>query len=412
MNIYDDLVARGLLRQVTKESLKQRLNNKISVYCGFDPTADSLHVGSLLPLVTLLRFARSGHDVWPLVGGATGMIGDPSGKSAERVLNDTKTVEEFKQKIASQIESFIGKPPVDNYDFFANMDVFSFLRWGKFFTVNYMLGKESVRSRIEREDQGISYTEFSYMVLQAMDFHAMYDLFDCELQIGGSDQWGNITAGIDLIHKVKGNDKEAWGLTIPLVTNSEGKKFGKTEAGAIWLDKHKTSVYDFYQFWLNTSDADVYKFLKYFSFRSVEEIDLIEQTDKERGGKPLAQSILAQEMTALVHGQQELDSVIRVSKALFEDGFDFLTLDDFAKMKQMGVTFKTVNANATMQDVLIETGLASSKREAKEFLANSAVSVNKEKVLHPDIRLTDFDKYVHTYWVVRRGKKNYAIVSV
>lgn len=412
MNLYDDLVARGLLRQVTKENLKERLNSKISLYCGFDPTADSLHVGSLLPLVTLLRFARQGHDVWPLVGGATGMIGDPSGKSAERVLNDNKTVEEFKSKISNQIEKFVGKAPVDNLDFYRNIDVFEFLRWGKHFSVNYMLNKDSVRSRIEREDQGISYTEFSYMILQAMDFQAMFDLFDCELQIGGSDQWGNITAGIDLIHKVKGNDKQAWGLTIPLVTNSEGKKFGKTESGAVWLDKSKTSVYDFYQFWLNTADADVYKFLRYFSFKSVEEIEAIEKADKERGGKPLAQTLLAQEMTALVHGQEELDSVMRVSKALFEDSFDLLNTDDFSKMKQMGVKFKQIAPQATILDVLIDTGLAASKREAREFLANSAVSINKEKEVNPEKLITEFKPYVQTYWVIRRGKKQYAIITI
>lgn len=411
MNLYNDLLARGLLRQVTKENLKERLDRKISLYCGFDPTADSLHVGSLLPLITLMRFARQGHDVWPLVGGATGMIGDPSGKSTERVLNDNKTVEEFKQKISSQIEKFLGKAPVDNLDFYRNIDVFEFLRWGKYFSVNYMLNKESVRSRIEREDQGISYTEFSYMILQAMDYQAMFDLFDCELQLGGSDQWGNITAGIDLIHKSKGNDKQAWGLTIPLVTNSEGKKFGKTESGAVWLDKNKTSVYDFYQFWLNTADADVYKFLKYFSFKSVEEIDLIERVDKEHGGKPLAQAILAQEMTALVHGQEELDSVIRVSKALFEDGFDFLTFDDFSKMKEIGVPFKQMGPEKTILDAIVDSGLASSKREAREFITKGAVTVNKQKIVDVSAPLLTFEKYVYTYWVLRRGKKNYAIVS-
>ena len=319
-----DLRARGLIFQMAGEdALETWLNlESRTLYCGFDPTADSLHIGSLVPLLVLRRFQEAGHRPIALVGGATGLIGDPSFKAAERQLNTPDVVADWVDRIRQQVSQFIdfdGADPalvVNNLDWTQGLDVLSFLRdIGKHFSVNNMIGKESVKQRLDREGAGISFTEFSYMILQSLDFAELYRQYGCGLQIGGSDQWGNITGGIDLTRRLHG--KQVFGLTLPLVTKADGTKFGKTESGTIWLDATKTSPYAFYQFWLGTADADVYRFLRYFTFLPVDDIVAIEQADSEREGRPEAQRILAREVTQLVHGEAGLTAAERITDALF-----------------------------------------------------------------------------------------------
>ncbi|MBQ0785154.1 MAG: tyrosine--tRNA ligase, partial [Amphritea sp.] len=305
--LLQDLNARGLIAQMTsEEELEQHLaEGSVTLYCGFDPTADSLHIGSLVPLLALKRFQQAGHKPLALVGGATGLIGDPSFKAQERKLNDDSTVANWVEKLKGQVSQFIdfdsgdnSAEVVNNLDWTRDLDVLTFLRdVGKHFSVNQMIAKESVKQRIDREGEGISFTEFTYMILQSFDYQQLNASHNCTLQIGGSDQWGNITGGTELTRRMNGN--KAFGLTLPLITKSDGTKFGKTESGTIWLSPNKTSPYAFYQFWLQTSDADAYGFLKYFTFLSVEEIDALEKADAERDGRPEAQSVLAREVTRL-----------------------------------------------------------------------------------------------------------------
>jgi tyrosyl-tRNA synthetase len=415
MTLIKELKARGLVHQVTHEKeLEDKLNNEsLTLYCGFDPTAESLHVGSLLPLVTLLRFQKAGHNIIPLVGGATGMIGDPSGKSEERTLNTLDTIESFKQGIMTQIESIIEVPCTDNLSWISQIDMITFLRdFGKHFSVNAMLGKESVRQRVDRDDQGISFTEFSYMLIQSMDFLKLHQNQGCQLQIGGSDQWGNITAGTDLIRKTMGSEAEAFGLTIPLITNSEGKKFGKTESGAVWLDPAKTSPFQFFQFWLKTTDNDVYKFLRFFSMKSVEEIAEIEETDKNSGTKPIAQKLLAEELTAIVHGQESLESVLRITDALFSSDFEKLSLEDFEQLKMDGMSFSEIENDQELAEVVLLTGLASSKRQSREFIRNGAIQFNGQKEVKTEFVLNNDMMFFGKFGVLKRGKRNFALIEV
>ena len=332
MSVIKDLQSRGLIAQTTDiEALDALLNEqKISLYCGFDPTADSLHIGHLLPVLALRRFQQAGHTPIALVGGATGMIGDPSFKAAERSLNSAETVAGWVESIRNQLTPFLSFDGdnaaimANNADWFGSMNCLDFLRdIGKHFSVNAMLNKESVKQRIERDDVGISFTEFAYSLLQGYDFAELNKRHGAVLEIGGSDQWGNITAGIDLTRRL--HQKQVFGLTLPLVTKSDGTKFGKTEGGAVWLNAKKTSPYQFYQFWLKVADADVYKFLKYFTFLSIEEIDAIEAKDKASGTKPEAQRILAEEMTRLIHGEEALAAAQRISESLFAEDQSHLT---------------------------------------------------------------------------------------
>ena len=312
--LLEDLKARGLVFQIAgEERFVDWLNEKPrTLYCGFDPTADSLHIGSLVPLLMLRRFQEAGHRPIALVGGATGLIGDPSFKATERQLNTPDVVAGWVDKLKAQVSRFIAFDDTassamvaNNLDWTQGMDVLTFLRdIGKHFSVNSMIQKESVKQRIEREGSGISFTEFSYSILQSLDFAELYQRYECGLQIGGSDQWGNITGGIDLARRLHG--AQVFGLTMPLITKADGTKFGKTESGTIWLDASKTSPYAFYQFWLGTADADVYKFLRYFTFLPVEQIARIEEEDKTAQGRPQAQAVLAEEVTRLVHGQDGL----------------------------------------------------------------------------------------------------------
>lgn len=428
MNVLKDLQSRGLIAQTTDfEALETLLNEqKIALYCGFDPTADSLHIGHLLPVLALRRFQLAGHTPVALVGGATGMIGDPSFKAAERSLNTAETVAGWVEKIRGQLQPFLsfeGENPAvmaNNYDWFGGMNCLDFLRdIGKHFSVNAMLNKESVKQRIERDDAGISFTEFAYALLQGYDFAELNKRHGVRLQIGGSDQWGNITAGIDLTRRL--NQKQVFGLTLPLVTKSDGTKFGKTEGGAVWLSAEKTSPYQFYQFWLKVADADVYKFLKYFTFLSIEEIDAIEAKDKASGTKPEAQRILAEEMTRLIHGEAALQAAQRISESLFAEDQSSLTESDFEQLALDGLPAFEVSGSVNVVEALVLSGLAQSNKEARGFVNSKAVLANGGAVAlnnpghapeKPDdaYLLTDAHKRFGKYTILRRGKRNHVLL--
>ena len=427
-SVIQDLQSRGLIAQTTDiEALDALLNEqKISLYCGFDPTADSLHIGHLLPVLALRRFQQAGHKPIALVGGATGMIGDPSFKAVERSLNSAETVAGWVESIRNQLKPFLSFEGenaaimANNADWFGSMNCLDFLRdIGKHFSVNAMLNKESVKQRIERDDVGISFTEFAYSLLQGYDFAELNKRHGAVLEIGGSDQWGNITAGIDLTRRL--NQKQVFGLTLPLVTKSDGTKFGKTEGGAVWLNAKKTSPYQFYQFWLKVADADVYKFLKYFTFLSIEEIDAIEAKDKASGTKPEAQRILAEEMTRLIHGEAALQAAQRISESLFAEDQSSLTESDFEQLALDGLPAFEVSDGLNVVEALVKTGLASSNKEARGFVNSKAVLLNGQAAElnnpnhaaeRPDnaYLLTDTHKRFGKYTIVRRGKRNHALL--
>lgn len=412
--LLQDLKARGLIAQCTAdEELAEHLSTDCrTLYCGFDPTADSLHIGSLVPLLVLKRFQQAGHKPLALVGGATGLIGDPSFKAAERQLNTSDIVGDWVNKIRTQVSAFVefteeknGAEVVNNLDWIGEINVIEFMRdIGKHFSVNAMIQKESVKQRIDREGSGISFTEFSYMLLQSYDFAALNKAKECTLQIGGSDQWGNITGGIDLTRRM--NRNKVFGLTLPLVTKSDGTKFGKTESGTIWLDPSKTSPYAFYQFWLGTADADVYNFLRFFTFLSVDEIAAIEESDKSVQGRPAGQGVLAKEVTRLVHGEEGLASSIRITEALFSGDLASLTETDLAQLAQDGLPTTELEASEqTIVEVLTQSELAKSNKMAREFIGNGAVSVNGEKVADSEVVLKKEDALFGKYSVIKRGKK-------
>ena len=428
MSVIQDLQSRGLIAQTTDiEALDALLNEqKISLYCGFDPTADSLHIGHLLPVLALRRFQQAGHTPIALVGGATGMIGDPSFKAAERSLNSAETVAGWVESIRNQLKPFLSFEGenaaimANNADWFGSMNCLDFLRdIGKHFSVNAMLNKESVKQRIERDDVGISFTEFAYSLLQGYDFAELNKRHGAVLEIGGSDQWGNITAGIDLTRRL--HQKQVFGLTLPLVTKSDGTKFGKTEGGAVWLNAKKTSPYQFYQFWLKVADADVYKFLKYFTFLSIEEIDAIEAKDQASGTKPEAQRILAEEMTRLIHGETALQAAQRITESLFAEDQSSLTESDFEQLALDGLPAFAVSGSLNVVEALVKTGLASSNKEARGFVNSKAVLLNGQAAElnnpnhaaeRPDdaYLLTDAHKRFGKYTIVRRGKRNHGLL--
>ncbi|HEZ0801805.1 tyrosine--tRNA ligase [Neisseria meningitidis] len=427
-SVIQDLQSRGLIAQTTDiEALDALLNEqKIALYCGFDPTADSLHIGHLLPVLALRRFQQAGHTPIALVGGATGMIGDPSFKAAERSLNSAETVAGWVESIRNQLTPFLsfegGNAAImaNNADWFGSMNCLDFLRdIGKHFSVNAMLNKESVKQRIDRDGAGISFTEFAYSLLQGYDFAELNKRHGAVLEIGGSDQWGNITAGIDLTRRL--NQKQVFGLTLPLVTKSDGTKFGKTEGGAVWLNAKKTSPYQFYQFWLKVADADVYKFLKYFTFLSIEEIDAIEAKDKASGTKPEAQRILAEEMTRLIHGEAALQAAQRISESLFAEDQSSLTESDFEQLALDGLPAFEISDGINAVEALVKTGLAASNKEARGFVNAKAVLLNgkpaeannpNHAAERPDdaCLLTDEHKRFGKYTILRRGKRNHALL--
>lgn len=414
--LIEDLKWRGLIYQQTDEQGIEDLLNKeqVTLYCGADPTADSLHIGHLLPFLTLRRFQEHGHRPIVLIGGGTGMIGDPSGKSEERVLQTEEQVDKNIEGISKQMHNIFefgtdhGAVLVNNRDWLGQISLISFLRdYGKHVGVNYMLGKDSIQSRLEH---GISYTEFTYTILQAIDFGHLNRELNCKIQVGGSDQWGNITSGIELMRRMYGQT-DAYGLTIPLVTKSDGKKFGKSESGAVWLDAEKTSPYEFYQFWINQSDEDVIKFLKYFTFLGKEEIDRLEQSKNEAPHLREAQKTLAEEVTKFIHGEDALNDAIRISQALFSGDLKSLSAkelkDGFKDVPQGTLSNDTTN----IVEVLIETGISPSKRQAREDVNNGAIYINGERQQDVNYALAPEDKIDGEFTIIRRGKKKYFMVN-
>lgn len=422
-----DLEQRGLIAQRTAEQeLDDHLGQPRKVYCGFDPTADSLHIGSLVPLLMLKRFQMAGHTPVPLVGGSTGLIGDPSFKAEERRLNSVEVVQQWCDRLKTQMAQYLEFDGVENsavmtnnYDWTGDLRLLDFLRdIGKHFSINAMIQKESVKQRIDREGSGISFTEFSYSLLQALDFAELYKKHDCTLQVGGSDQWGNITSGIDLTRRLHGG--QVYGLTMPLITKSDGTKFGKTESGTVWLDAEKTSPYAFYQFWLKTADADVYHFLKYFTFLSVEEIDALEEADRLREGRPEAQGVLAREVTKLVHGAEALQAAQRITEALFSGDLNDLSETDYNQLKLDGLPASQLPENLTeipLTTLLVDCGLAKSGKQVKDALQNSAVWVNGQAIgsamnMACAEIFTAKKAAFGNFFVLRLGKKNYHLFSL
>ena len=423
--LIEQLRKRGLIAQVSGDSdLEEHLDQSRTLYCGFDPTADSLHLGHLVPLLVLKRFQQAGHKPIALVGGATGMIGDPSFKADERKLNTPDVIAGWADKIKGQVSQFIdfdcgdnSAVVANNLDWTAQMSALDFLRdVGKHFSVNNMIAKESVKQRIDREGSGISFTEFSYSLLQGLDFAELNRRHDCTLQVGGSDQWGNIVSGIDLSRRQ--NKSQCFALTVPLITKADGTKFGKTEAGAVWLDANKTSPYSFYQFWLNVADADVYKFLHYFTFLPLEEIDAVEAADAAAEGRPQAQAVLAREATKLVHGDEGLNAALRITEALFSGDPNALSEQDFQQLRQDGLP-SSLLADADLQDnpltnLLTECGLAKAGREVKDALGRNSVFVNgqprgvKDNMNSVSIFASEQALYGR-FFLVRLGKKKYHI---
>ena len=424
MNIFEELQWRGLLADCTDtpELTKRLAAGPVTLYCGFDPTADSLHVGHLVPLLALRRFQNAGHCPIAVAGGATGSIGDPSGKSAERQLLTKDQIKANVEAVRPQLARLLDfdRQPnaarlVDNADWTAQVTYLDFLRdFGKHFTVNQMVAKESVRARMEDREVGISYTEFSYMLLQSFDFFHLCQDFGCELQIGGSDQWGNITAGIDLIRKKL--SRYAFGLTLPLITKADGTKFGKTEGGAVWLDPKKTSVYRFYQFWINTDDRDVIRYLKFFTFLSQEEIAALEQQHATNPGAREAHRALAKAATDLIHGENATQDALRasqilfggeltgVSESIFNDVVGEVPTRELAPTKLDGAGFPLV-------ELLVESGLSPSKGQARKDVEGGGIYLNNIREGGTARVVTSSDLLFGRHLLLRKGKKNYVVMT-
>ena len=420
-NYLERLQERGLVQQVSDEELGAFLDReRTSMYIGFDPTADSFHVGSLIPMICLAHAQRAGVRPVILIGGGTGMIGDPSGKSQERQLQNEERIEANIKGLRPQFErivSFEGDCAatiVNNLDWLGK---FSYIEWlrdvGKHFTVNYMMAKDSVRSRLEDREQGISYTEFSYMLLQAYDFHHLYEAENCQLQCGGNDQWGNITAGIELIRRLRG--KPAYGMTFPLLTTSSGTKFGKTEQGTVWLDAKRTTPYQFYQFWIRSEDADVGKYLRFFTFLEMEEILSIEAEHAKDPGKRIAQQRLAQKVTTLIHGPEAVAACERASAALFGGPLDALQETDLGLLASDIPTTVTNssrrNAPGTLIELLAETGVCPSKGQARRDLTGGGIYLNNQREDDPKRIVSGEDLLFGRYLMLRKGRKTYHLVD-
>ncbi len=422
-NLYDELTWRGMVYDATDGLSEMLAAERMTAYIGFDPTASSLHVGSLLPVMALARLQRFGHSPIAIVGGGTGMIGDPSGKSQERTLLTPAQIEAHLAGIRRQLERFLDFAPndgatpaariVNNAEWLAAFDLLGFLRdTGKYFTVNYMLQKESVSRRLESED-GISFTEFSYLLLQARDFLELFDRFGCTLQMGGSDQWGNITAGAELIRKLRG--KKAHGLVMPLVTTASGVKFGKTEAGTIWLDPARTSPFTFYQFWLNTDDRDVIAYLKYFTFLDRATIDALAAAAASAPEKREAQRVLAREVTTLVHGADQVSRAEHASSLLFGEAITTLNVDDvlavFADVPSTELPAEALTGDGIgLVDLVARVQLAASKSDARRLVQSGGVYVNNRRISDPQTRLTRDEAIGGTLFVLRKGQKQTHLV--
>ncbi len=410
MKLFEDLQWRGLVYALTDPTLEKALNEeKLTFYLGADPTADSLHVGHLLAYMVAKRLADYGHNPILVIGGGTGLIGDPSFKSNERQLLTIETSLKNAEGITSQVKKLLPNASiVNNYDWISSLNAIEFLRdIGKHFNVSYMMSKDSVKSRIEN---GISFTEFSYQIIQAWDFEHLFKTKGCNLQIGGQDQWGNITSGLELIRKVHGFESVSYGYTFPLVTKSDGTKFGKSESGAVWLDSSKTSVYDFYQFWINTADDDVMLRIKQFTFLSKEEIEEIETSFLKEPHLRVAQRRLAEEITTMVHGEDALKEAIKITEALFSGNVADLTVSEIE------VAFKEFPIHEFSEDILlvdalIIVGLTTSKRQSRELIQSGAVSVNGVKLNDLDFILKKENAIGKLYTILRKGKKTYNVLK-
>lgn len=416
-NLIEEFSWRGLVSQTTdREALDRHLESgQRTVYCGFDPTASSLHIGSLVPLLALKRFQEFGHRPIILVGGATGLIGDPSGRDSERPLNAEERVMEWVDSLKEQMSGFLefqGKSAatmVNNLPWTEGRDVISFLRdIGKHFSVNAMIQRDSVKSRLAREGEGISYTEFSYMLLQSMDFLELAKSKECTIQIGGNDQWGNIVSGVDLVRRNMG--KEVHALTLPLVTKSDGTKFGKTAGGSVWLDGNKTSPYSFYQYWLNVADEDVASFLKYFTFLEADEISGSIDKMNANPGDRFAQKLLADSVTELVHGKNAVDSAKRISHILFAGDVRDLSLDDFQQLELDGLEVFRIESDTGLLAAMTDAGITKSRGEARNLVKSGGVSVNSISVSDESHLLARSDAVFDKYHLIRRGKKNFKLL--
>ncbi|OCS88322.1 tyrosine--tRNA ligase [Caryophanon tenue] len=417
--LLQDLNWRGLLYQQTDaEGMEKLLNEqKVSLYVGVDPTADSMHIGHIVPLLTLRRFQQAGHTPILLVGGATGTVGDPSGRSEERQLQTMEQVEANVRGLKRQMERLFDFSSgadnaavlVNNNDWVGPLTLIDFLRdYGKLINVNYILNKDTVASRL---DSGISFTEFAYTLIQGMDFNHLYDNHNVRIQVGGSDQWGNITTGLEMIRKTHDETAKAFGITIPLVTKADGTKFGKTAGGAVWLDAAKTSPYEFYQFWVNTADADVVKYLKIFTFLTREEIEALEVSVQEEAHLRKAQKTLAAEMTKLIHGEEGLETAERITAALFSGDLKALSVEEM-KVAFAGVpSVEVAKADINIVELLVEAGISPSKRQAREDVTNGAISINGEKVQDVAYTVDAKDRLDDAFSIVRRGKKKYHMVQ-
>lgn len=420
MDILQDLDSRGLIHQVTdRERLEKHLaENQVTLYCGFDPTADSLHIGHLVPILMLKRFQQAGHRPIALIGGGTGMIGDPSGRTSERSLNEEEVVHHYSKEIEKQIAKLLGfdqgENPVvarNNYDWLSGTTVIDFLRGpGKHFGINYMLAKESVSARIE---QGITFTEFSYMILQSLDYLKLNQEENCTLQIGGSDQWGNITAGMELIRRsrdLEEDEIDVFGLTVPLITKADGTKFGKTAGGAVWLDPEKTSPYEFYQFWINTDDRDVINFIHYFTFLSEDEIKALEKEVAERPEKRVAQRRLAEEMTRMVHSEEALQQAKKITESLFSGNLKQLSAEEVEQGFKDVPSYEMAKEEIGLVDLLVNASISSSKRQAREDIKNGAIYINGERNQDIQHMVTSEDYIEDTFTIIRRGKRRYFLI--
>ena len=406
MNLYEDLKWRGLIQDISDEELINKLNNeKLTFYIGTDPTADSMHIGHYSSFLISKRLAKYGHKPILLVGGATGLIGDPK-PTAERPMITKEAVEHNIKGLTKQAKEIFGFEVVNNYDWTKDINVIDFLRdYGKYFNVGYMLAKDKVRSRMET---GITYAEFSYMILQALDFLHLYETKNCVLQVAGSDQWGNITAGIELIRKK--TDKTAYGMVMPLVTDSNGVKFGKTEGNALWLDKNKTSSYELYQYLVNLEDSMIISYLKKLTFLSKEEIEEIEAKHNEHPELREAHKILAREIITDLHGKEEYEKAVRISEALFKGNFNDLSNEELGEAFK-GNEVKEIELNKNILDVLVEMNVATSKRQAREFISGNSIEIKEEKVKELDKTITEQDLINNTFLIIKRGKKNYYIAK-
>lgn len=417
--LLEDLQWRGLLYQQTDaEGMEKLLNEeKVSLYVGVDPTADSMHIGHIVPLLTLRRFQQAGHRPILLVGGATGMVGDPSGRSEERKLQTIEQIDQNVQGIKVQLERIFdfnaasdnAASLVNNYDWIGKMSIIEFLRdYGKLVNVNYLLGKDTIASRL---DSGISFTEFTYTIIQGIDFNHLYDNHNVRIQVGGSDQWGNITTGLEVIRKTHDDNAKAFGITIPLVTKADGTKFGKSAGGAVWLDAKKTSPYEFYQFWFNAADADVIKYLKIFTFLTREEIETLEASVETEAHLRKAQKALAEEMTCLIHGEEALTTAQRITSALFSGDLKALSAEEMKDVFKDVPSTELAKEDKNIVDLLIEAGVSPSKRQAREDVINGAISINGEKVTDLEYIVDANNRLEDAFSIVRRGKKKYHMVK-